>query len=54
MLYDIVLYQQDGGHLLECDTRAALDVVKHLKKYALRSKVPTYCWSSSNNTVLWC
>ena len=41
VLYDIILYPQDGGHLVECDTRAALDVVKHLKKYALRSKVLT-------------
>ena len=39
MLYDVMLYQHNGGHLLECDTRVALDIVKHLKKYALRSKV---------------
>lgn len=39
MLYDVMLYQHNGGHLLECDARVALDIVKHLKKYALRSKV---------------
>ena len=40
VLYDIILYKtSESGYLLECDNRAVDEVVRHLKKYALRSKV---------------
>ena len=40
MLYDVIIYSKsEDGHLLECDTMAIDDVVQHVKKYSLRSKV---------------
>ncbi|XP_064384698.1 putative transferase CAF17 homolog, mitochondrial [Halichondria panicea] len=40
VLYDIILYHRDDNdQLLECDSRAAADIMKHLKRYALRAKV---------------
>ena len=53
VLYDVLLYgrgeeEEEGGVLMECDARAALDVLKHLKRFALRSKVLAM---SFNNTV---
>ena len=40
VLFDVILYSTgDNTILLECDLNATTDVIKHLKKYALRSKV---------------
>ena len=45
VLYDVILYHHgddNGGVLLECDSQATQDVIKHLRRYALRSKVLHY------------
>ena len=43
MLYDIMLYcHGDEHYLIECDSRVTDDIIKHLRKYALRSKVCLY------------
>ena len=49
MLYDVILYRTaDSTYLLECDKLAAGEVVKHLRKYALRSKVHLQVLSASD------
>ena len=40
VLYDIILYKNsEDDHLLECDTNVATSIIRHMKKYALRSKI---------------
>ncbi len=39
-MYDIIIYRQgQQDYMIECDSGALDEVVKHLKRYALRSKV---------------
>lgn len=40
VLYDVILYHMGNERVwLECDTDAINDVLKHMRKYLLRSKV---------------
>ena len=39
-MYDIIIYRQgQQDYMIECDSNALNDVMKHLKRYALRSEV---------------
>jgi len=40
VLYDLLIYRhKELGCLVECDSESASGVIKHLRKYMLRSKV---------------
>lgn len=51
VLYDVIIYSKgEDGHLLECDAMVVDDVVQHLKKFSLRSKVEI---SKTEDMKLW-
>ena len=49
VLYDVILYHRGDQHVMvECDSGVVGDIVKHLRRYALRSDVSVTTEAAGN------